>query len=428
MTKRLDSLQTILLNDTVLEDWFRPMQKALDKVRYSRERFFTLTAEFFILLGCLRQLQGTKIMRDQIQSLFDMDVYTDKVPLARSTWSDALANPHRTEILRAAAQVLVAEARNELPDRFANIKELGTRPIYAIDATYQDESSHYQPSYPHEGGTDNRKGHMTLTTYDMRAGIAVDSNTETTSIDEMRFVKEVWNASWWTSQKNAIYVVDRAFIEARYWDQRKTSVSATVITRMKTTFKYQVLESLNIAANPVNDGVVSDQLIQLKSSKDVWRLIRFIAPDGKDYEYLSNDLVLAPGMIAFLYHRRWDEEKYFDNYKTDMANSKAWGKSPVAIEQQAVLGLLTHLLMRLFLHKKGQELGLKEDHQTQQKRHEKKETDYIVNWKGNYNRAFFIKLSKITKQAWRFVKNSFLKKNSKRLYELKLRPALMAYL
>ena len=61
---------------------------------------------------------------------------------------------------------------------------------------------------------------MTLTTYDMRAGIAVDSNTETTSIDEMHFVKEVWNASWWTSQKNAIYVVDRAFIEARYWDQR----------------------------------------------------------------------------------------------------------------------------------------------------------------------------------------------------------------
>lgn len=428
MAKRLDSLQTVLLHDTVLEEWFRPMQKALGKVRYSRERFFTLTAEFFILLGCLRQLQRTKIMRDQIQSLFDTDDYADKVPLARSTWSDALANPHRTEILREAVQVLVRDARNELPDRFATIKELGARPIYAIDATYQDESSHYQPSYPHEGGTDNRKGHMTLTTYDMRAGIAVDSNTETTSIDEMRFVKEVWNASWWTSQKNAIYVVDRAFIEARYWDQRKTRVNATVITRMKTTFKYQVVEQLNIAAGPVNEGVVSDQLIQLKSSKEVWRLIRFIAPDGKDYEYLSNDLVLTPGMIAFLYHRRWDEEKYFDNYKTDMANSKAWGKSPVAIEQQALLGLVTHLLMRLFLHKKGQELGLEEDHQTQQKRHDKKETDYIINWKGNYNRAFFIKLSKITKQAWRFVKNSFLKKNSPRLYELKLRPALMAYL
>jgi hypothetical protein len=54
----------------------------------------------------------------------------------------------------------------------------------------------------------------------MRVGIAVDSNTETTSSDEMRFVKEVLNASGWTSQKNAIHIVDRAFIEARYWDQR----------------------------------------------------------------------------------------------------------------------------------------------------------------------------------------------------------------
>ncbi|NYT46594.1 MAG: hypothetical protein H0A75_01795 [Candidatus Methanofishera endochildressiae] len=71
---------------------------------------------------------------------------------------------------------------------------MGTRSIYAIDATYQKESSHYQPVYPGDDGTDNRKGHMTMTTYDMRAGIAVDSNTETISIDEMRFLKEGWIA------------------------------------------------------------------------------------------------------------------------------------------------------------------------------------------------------------------------------------------
>ena len=74
-------------------------------MHYSRERFFKLIAECFILLDCLRQLHGTKIMQDQIQSLFDTDDYADKVPLARSTWSDALANPHSTEILREAVQV-----------------------------------------------------------------------------------------------------------------------------------------------------------------------------------------------------------------------------------------------------------------------------------------------------------------------------------
>ncbi len=115
-----------------------------------------------------------------------------------------------------------------------------------------------------------------------------------------------------------------------------------------------------------------DKKIQHRSSKQVWRLINFISPDGKVYEYLTNDFSLSAGMVAFLYHRRWDEEKYFDNYKTDTANSKAWGKSPIATEQQALLGLVTHILMRLFLHKKGLEFGLEEDRQTQQKRHKKR--------------------------------------------------------
>lgn len=427
MSKRLDALQSTLLNNTVLNEWFLPMQQALDKVRYSRKRFSVLSAEFFILLGCLRQLQGTKILREQIQSLFDLDETTEIIPLARSTWSDALANAYRGDILRKAVQVLVATARTELPDRFADIEELGKRSVYAIDATYQKESSHYQPVHSSAGGADNRKGHMAMTTYDMRAGIAVDSNTETASIDEMRFLKEGWIAPHWTCQKKALYVVDRAFIEARYWDLRKTKYSATVITRMKSTFKYQILEEIIVESTPVNEGVVWDKKIQLKSSKKVWRLINFIAPDGKVYEYLTNDFSLSAGTVAFLYHRRWDEEKYFDNYKTDLANSKAWAKSPIAIEQQALLGLVVHLLMRLFLHQKGQDLGLEEDHQTQQKRYEKKESAYLVDWEGNYNRAFFKKLSKITKQAWRFLKNNFLKKSSPRLFECNLRPVLMAY-
>jgi len=61
-----------------------------------------------------------------------------------------------------------------------------------------------------------------------------------------------------------------------------------------------------------------------------------------------DDLILIPGIIGFLYHRRWDEEKYFNNHKTDTANSKAWGKQPNAIEQQALLGLVTHLLLTFF--------------------------------------------------------------------------------
>ena len=145
------------------------MKKALDKVRYSRQLFSVLSTDFFILFGCLRQLQGTNILREQIQSLFDLDENSETVPLARSTWSDALTNEHRSKILREAVQVLVSSAKNEVLDRFSGLEELGKRSIFAMDATYQKESSHYQPVYPHDGGTDNRKGHLALTIYGMYA-------------------------------------------------------------------------------------------------------------------------------------------------------------------------------------------------------------------------------------------------------------------
>ena len=168
----------------------------------------------------------------------------------------------------------------------------------------------------------------------------------------------------------------------------------------------------------------------------------FKSPERYGYEYLSNDFTLTSDIIAFLYHKRWDEEKYFDieicarkdgerkmrvifsifakkegnsraigrifsrnrgnsshffselavfiktvnsiiklaisvisfvqrshinSCKTDLGNTKAWAKSPVAIEQQALFGLVTHILMRLLLFEQGKKLGLEEDHQTQKK-------------------------------------------------------------
>jgi hypothetical protein len=38
------------MDNTVLGEWFLPMQKALDKVRFSRQKYSVLSAEFFILL------------------------------------------------------------------------------------------------------------------------------------------------------------------------------------------------------------------------------------------------------------------------------------------------------------------------------------------------------------------------------------------
>ena len=61
----------------------------------------------------------------------------------------------------------------------------------------------------------------------------------------------------------------------------------------------------------------------LNKSGQQWRRIGFVAPKGDEYAYLASDLDLEPGELAFVYHRRWDEEKYFYNFKNDLANTKS---------------------------------------------------------------------------------------------------------
>jgi hypothetical protein len=44
---------------------------------------------------------------------------------------------------------------------------------------------------------------------------------------------------------------------------RKTKYDVTVITRMKSTFKYQILEESHVEQSAVNENIVSDRKIRV---------------------------------------------------------------------------------------------------------------------------------------------------------------------
>lgn len=426
MKNRLKPLINRLTQDTVLEQWFHPMQVSLSKVRYSVNVFRELSMSSFLLLGGLRQLQSHSSLREQVQSLMHLEC-ASKPPLARSTWSDALASKKRQQITQQAFLQLVSHARDNLPERFNDMPNLGSRPIIAIDASYQSESVHYHPVYPMQGGTDNQKGHMLMTFYDLRKGIPLDIKTETTSRGEMRVIKEGLDDSRWMEVKNALYSVDRAFIDIRYWDSLKKTYQATMVTRFKSIMKYTEVASRPIAKRPCNEGVMSDTEVTLILSKQSWRRIEFINAQGEKYSYLTNDFSLEPGELAFIYHRRWDEEKYFDNFKNDLASAKAWGKSPASVQQQAIIGMMTYILTRLFIEQQFNKLMLTDGNTTQSGKHKKKIETYKKEG-GIQLRAYWALLSKIPLQVWRFFKNCFMKKSSVQLYESQLKPILERYL
>ena len=418
--------------DTVLQHWFAPMQRALERTRYNDATRSALPTASFILSGCLRQLLATPSLREFVQTLFHLDTNQSLTPVARSTWSDALACPQRCAVLQQASAKLVAHAQHVLPDRLAYLDEyLNQRAVIATDATYLSESAHYQAKYPMAGGTDNQKGHMVLSHFDVRKGIPLGATVQTQSMGEMLVLKQVAQSLPQTnplSTKSAVHLIDRAFIDGRFWDERWHKYGSTVITRLKSSMMYTVQHDNPIPSDTLSEGVISDQQVQLKCSKYLWRLIHFCSPSGERYQYITNDLSLPAGIVAFLYHRRWDKEKYYDCFKNCLAGGKAWGKRNAAIEQQTLMGIVTVVLTRLFMQARADQLGRETPDSTQSRKHDAKQALYKRSAFGVSLRAAWTELSQITRQCWRFLKNCFNQRHAPALYRRQLAPILKGYL
>ena len=346
--KRFVNIMKILTQNTLLGTFINPAIDALEYVRFKPGIFKTLNMEGFITLGVLRHIKGQTSLRDQVQELFHLDP-VDGPPLARSTWSDAMASVHRRDILRGIIQRLQDVASRNITDRLENFSCLAGRSVYAADGTYQKESCHYRKVTPRQGGKDNPKGHGLLTFFDARLGCPVDVVVETDTTHEINVLKSCKFQG--LCEKNALFLVDRGFIDAPFWNSKKTKYGITMISRMKASLVVvESSEEQPVAAIEENQGVLKDEYIVLRSGGTAtWRRITYCAPNGREFIFLTNELVLEPGMIAFLFLRRWDEEKCFDTWKNDLSASKAWGYKRVSIENQALLAIITSLLIAIFL-------------------------------------------------------------------------------
>lgn len=429
ITERLTALMDSLTNQTVLGELLAPMTDALARVRGSDALSRVLSMADFIALGVLRHLQGMPTLREQVQALLHLEpVEALRAPLARSTWSDALSSRRRRAVLQTALPPLLSEARTVLPDRLAGFAELAGRPVYATDGTYQSESSHYGRRTPSQGGEDNPKGHALLSFYDVRLGCVADVHVDTRSRHETLLLRD-YDASEqaMTRHKGALWLVDRAFIDAPFWDKKRKCLGITMITRMKNSLCVDSTEGLPVADLPANEGVVKDLRITLRSSPEYWRLITYRTRRGHLVEFLTNEIDLQPGLIAFLYSRRWEEEKCFDTWKNDFSQAKAWGASVVAIDNQVRLAIVTSILMAMLVHRKMGEHGV-EDEKALRKQDRRQTSQTDGTDRPDWSTPVFRYTSKVSRQVLRFFKHCFQKPASQALYESQLRPMLLAYL
>ena len=429
---RLSALMQKLTDRTVLAHLVQPAVDALGAIRTTAKSTPVLDMPDFLTLGVLRHLRGIRILREQVQELLHLDPSAEtRVPLPRSTWSDALASPQRQKILTEMIPVLVRHAEAVLPDRLAGIPGLGSRPVYALDGTYEEPSAHFRHCPPREGGDHNPKGHGLLTFHNLRLGVPVDVQVEVLNRHETTVLRDYDKTpDAVTQHRNALFVVDRAFIDAPFWDVKKAKLGITMITRMKSNLRIDSTEALALAPDPVNDGILRDLRIMLSSSRQPWRLITYRTRRGHRVEFLTNDFDLQPGVIAFLYSRRWEEEKCFDTWKNDFSQAKAWGNSPTAIDSQARLAIITSILIPIILQ---QTLGTHGSRDIKSLRRQARRQVKAPHQPDGTDRpmwtvALFRCTSKVSRQVLRFFKHCFLRPAAPALYQRELRPLLMAYL
>ncbi|EGV18519.1 hypothetical protein [Thiocapsa marina] len=125
--------------------------------------------------------------------------------------------------------------------------------------------------------------------YHLRLGVTEDVQVETRSRHETATLRDYDRSPGaLTRERYTLFLVDRAFIDARFWDAKKAAGAITIITRMKASLRIDSTEGLGVDADPLNAGVQRDLRVMLASSPESWRLITYRTRRGHVVEFLTN--------------------------------------------------------------------------------------------------------------------------------------------
>ncbi len=224
--------------------------------------------------------------------------------------------------------------------------------------------------------------------------------------------------------------MDRAGIDAPVWDAKQRALQITMITRMNSHLCVDATEGLPLAADPAHEGVLQDLRGTWSSAREAWRLITYRTRRGQVVPCLTNECTWLPGVIAFLYCRRWEAEQCFDTWKNDFAPAQAWGKGTVAIAHQARLAIITPLLVAILLHTRLGAAGAQDvtSLAKQAQRQQAKADDPDGTNRPTWTVPRLRYTAQVRRQVLRFFKHCLLKPAAPGLYERALEPMLRAYL
>jgi len=162
------------------------------------------------------------------------------------------------------------------------------------------------------------------------------------------------------TEKDTIYICDKGYIDYKKFDSY-TSKDIYFVSRLKDNAILTEIEDLKVTYCKANDSLLSkDTMIlydkkvrlgnpYLNQTRHAYRVIKIIDPTGKELTFLTNVMDFTSEEIAWLYKRRWDIELFFKWIKQHCKFKTLIGHSENAVKIQMITGIITYLLLRLFL-------------------------------------------------------------------------------
>lgn len=333
---------------TTRDRFFSPLKKAIETAINSRvcKKF---TDWDFLQAGVGRCLETPRSGRDWVQRLPQfLSRLTN--PITTSDFFEALRSTRRLKLLREVNETII-EACGEaaVRDPFAEHDELDGFAIYAGDGHYHTCSTHEDDI----GGKRRPIGHFfalnmrhhALRHLDIaRPDILKGKKGE----HDMGVLKRLPAKTLRMGEPRGTKVLlayDCAVVGFQQWYKWKQGSGIYIITRETGNMKLEVMGEHEVErTDPRNHGVEADQLVSHSQGYAIRRIIYTDPVTGTAYRFITNEMTVPPGLLAYIYKKRWDLEKLFDEFKNQLNEKKAWAKSDTAKSQQGTFMCLAHNL------------------------------------------------------------------------------------
>ena len=196
--------------------------------------------------------------------------------------------------------------------------------------------------------------------------------------------------------------------------------------------KLQCLGTLEFdKSNPVNNGILSDEQVGTSKQTLIRRIKYYDSELDKFFTFITNVFDVDPGVLAFIYKKRWGIEKIYDTFKNYYFEKKAWGKTNEAKSQQALFLCITHNLYLMLERRVETDEGIRDEKiiKKQKKRKDKIIKEIIET--GKPLNALAVKLDRSTqrsKQFIRYLNNKISINTCWSDFSLGLKPCMEKYL